>query len=168
MARGLVLFSLIGIAIAFVAVVAFGAGEAVKQAAPELAYSIDSVEFAAENAALAAKANPNVNLPISTEESHGVTKHGNDALRIRRCYENDPNPFWIETKGYGIERYIYVCQLGPREFGFRIVDKIKDAAGKIKLEEVTGYVKEGIHEWEDVTQYVIKMGYRKVTWKILK
>lgn len=76
---------------------------------------------------------------------HGVSKHGNDAVRARECYENGVKRFNPATG-----RTAWACQTSGGDFGVVIEEN-----GRI----VTSFIKEKLRNMEQVLKYLANTGY---------
>lgn len=76
---------------------------------------------------------------------HAVMKHGNDALAVRNCLDNNgPVQVW---RTFDKATYFLICKTGDREFGIQPVTK--DGFEK------TAFIKGA---WNDTMKYLGKLG----------
>lgn len=83
---------------------------------------------------------------VVDDYSHALEEHPNSAPIVRQCFENKgPMVTFVVYKN---ERWLQVCKIDAKTFGFRLVDKV----GK-EYKELTAYIKDNFKCDADVWNY---------------
>lgn len=89
---------------------------------------------------------------VRTDISHGVEKHGSDALQTRKCL--DENGPMLTMRNLITGRWAEVCQLPDGRFGVRISEQIDGL-----FQEITAFAGDNWDEIWEVERYLWNQGY---------
>jgi hypothetical protein len=82
---------------------------------------------------------------------HAVEKHGQDAILVRQCMENDgPVQIWVMPDG----RVENICRMNDGRWGIMVTDG---------FHEVTSFIKNKMTRLSQIEQYLRNLGGMKVT-----
>jgi hypothetical protein len=92
---------------------------------------------------------------VGTVYSHAVTKHADDALRVRECLNDKGHmQVWYNFEN---QHYLRLCEVQPGMFGIQVLARIDH-----QWQEISGFVKEKFHRLEQVERYLTNSGAVKV------
>jgi hypothetical protein len=87
--------------------------------------------------------------------SHAVTKHGENAIRVSDCMDNNgPIQEWYNPAN---NHTVYICQIEPGLFGIDVLAQIEG-----RWERITSFCKEKLKTLADVERYMKNTGAVRV------
>jgi hypothetical protein len=92
---------------------------------------------------------------VGVTMSHAITKHGDNAIRVSDCMDNQgPIQEWYNAAN---NHTIYICQVAPTVFGIDVLAQIEG-----RWERVTSFIKEKFTRIEQVENYLRNSGATRI------
>jgi hypothetical protein len=92
---------------------------------------------------------------VGVTMSHAITKHGDNAVRVSDCMDNQgPIQEWYNAAN---NHTIYICQVAPTVFGIDVLASING-----RWERITSFIKEKFTRIDQVENYMRNSGAVRV------